>query len=136
MTAPSKAASAWTSDELDRIGAAEELDLASVRGDGTLSGPRTIWVVRVGDYIHVRSVNGPGSDWYRGTRTRHEARIEADGVEQDVTLVDVDGEINDAVDAAYRTKYARYSARTIARITSPVAGSTTMRLVPRPAADA
>jgi hypothetical protein len=28
--------STWTSDELSRIGAAEELQLASLRGDGTL----------------------------------------------------------------------------------------------------
>jgi hypothetical protein len=107
-----------------------------VRRDGALSSPRTIWVVRVGDEIYVRSVNGPGSDWFGGTRARREGRIEADGVEKDVTLTDADGEINSEVDAAYRTKYGRYSANTIARITSPVAGSTTMRLVPRGGADA
>ncbi|MEU2735131.1 DUF2255 family protein [Streptomyces sp. NPDC007095] len=82
--------------------------------------------------MYVRSVNGPGSDWFRGTRARREGRIEADGVEKDVTLTDADSE----VDAAYRTKYGRNSANTIARITSPVAGSTTMRLVPRGGADA
>ncbi|MFE4821369.1 DUF2255 family protein [Streptomyces sp. NPDC056704] len=68
---------------------------------------------------------GPGSDWFRGTRARREGRIEADGVEKDVTLTDADGEIDSEVGAAYRTKYGRYSANTIARITSPVAGSTT-----------
>jgi hypothetical protein len=31
---------AWTSDELERIGAAEELRLASLRRDGTLRGDR------------------------------------------------------------------------------------------------
>src|SRR5829696_8630409 len=41
--------STWTSDELDRIGAAEELEIASVRRDGTLRNPVTIWVVRHGD---------------------------------------------------------------------------------------
>ncbi|MFF2934258.1 DUF2255 family protein [Streptomyces mirabilis] len=126
----------WTSDELTRIGRAEELEIASVRRDGALSSPRTIWVVRVGDEIYVRSVNGPGSDWFRGTRARREGRIEADGVAKDVTLTDADGEINSEVDAAYRTKYGRYSANTIARITSPVAGSTTTRLRPRGEADA
>jgi hypothetical protein len=49
----------WTDDELDRVGSAEELDVASRRRDGELGGPRTIWVVRVGDDIYVRSVNGP-----------------------------------------------------------------------------
>lgn len=121
----------WTDDELDRVGSAEELEVASLRRDGELSSRRTIWGVRVGDDICVRSVNGPTSAWFRGTRVRHEGRVEAGGVEKDVAFEDVDGEINDAVDTAYRTKYGRYSANTIQRITSANAGSTTMRLLPR-----
>jgi hypothetical protein len=39
----------WTSDELSKIGAAEELQIESVRRDGTLRTPVTIWVVRHGD---------------------------------------------------------------------------------------
>ena len=38
--------------------AAEELEIASLRSDGTLRNPRTIWIVRDGDDIYVRSVNG------------------------------------------------------------------------------
>ena len=49
---------AWTSDELNKIGAAEELQIASLRRDGTLRNPVTIWVVGLGDGLHVRSVNG------------------------------------------------------------------------------
>ena len=45
--------SRWTSDELDKIGAAEELQIASVRRDGTLRKPVTIWVVRHGDDLYV-----------------------------------------------------------------------------------
>ncbi|MDO0917296.1 DUF2255 family protein [Streptomyces sp. DT2A-34] len=121
----------WLDDELDRVGSAEEIEVASRRREGELSSWRTIWVVRVGDGIYVRSVNGPTSAWFRGTRTRHEGRVEADGVEKDVAFEDLDGETNDAVDAAYRTKDSRYSANTIQRITSSTAGSTTMRLLPR-----
>ncbi|MEU2266658.1 DUF2255 family protein [Streptomyces olindensis] len=126
----------WTDDELDRIEQAEELDIASLRRSGTLSSRRTIWVVRVGDDIYVRSVYGPGSDWYRGTRARHEGRIEAEGVTKDVSFVDVadeidDEEINEAVDASYRRKYAHYAASIIEAITSDTASSTTLRLLPR-----
>jgi hypothetical protein len=51
----------WTSDELDAIGSAEELNLASVRRDGSLRRPVTMWVVRYSDDLYVRSVNGRGS---------------------------------------------------------------------------
>lgn len=121
----------WTSDELTRIEQAEELRIASVRRDGLLSSRRTIWVVRVGDDIYVRSVNGPGSDWYRGTRAHHEGRIQTGGVSKDVTLADADEEINDQVDSAYRRKYGHYAAYIIKAITSAEASSTTMRLLPR-----
>jgi hypothetical protein len=69
--------SRWTSDELNRIGAAEELEIASVRRDGTLRRPVTIWVVRHGDGLYVRSVNGRTSSWFRGVQLRHEGHIEA-----------------------------------------------------------
>jgi len=45
----------WTNDELIKIGAAEELRIASLRHDGTLSKPVTIWVVQCSDSLHVRS---------------------------------------------------------------------------------
>jgi len=53
----------WTSDELNKIENAEELQIASLRRDGTLRNPVTIWVVRVGEHLYVRSVNGRGSAW-------------------------------------------------------------------------
>lgn len=46
---------AWASDELDRVAAADELELATRRSDGTLRKPVTIWVVRHGDDLYVRS---------------------------------------------------------------------------------
>ncbi|KPI22727.1 DUF2255 family protein [Streptomyces sp. NPDC048253] len=127
----STSTSAWTSQELDSIEHAEELEIASLRRGGELGSRRTIWVVRVGDDIYVRSVNGPGSDWYRGTRARQEGRIQVGGVMKDVTIVDADDEVDDAVDAAYRAKYGHYAAYIIKAITSPEASSTTMRLDPR-----
>jgi hypothetical protein len=122
---------AWTSDELTRIGTAEELRIASLRGDGTLRKPVTIWVVRIGDELYVRSVNGRNGAWFRGVQARHEGHIRAGGVEKDVTFVDADPTINDQIDAAYRTKYRRYAASIVSTIVSPEARAATIKLVPR-----
>lgn len=123
----------WTKDELNRVGTAEELEIASLRQDLTLRKPRTIWVVRVEDNLYVRSVRGRGSDWFRGVQTRHEGHIQAGGVEKDVTFVEVDADddINDRIDAAYRTKYRRYAENIINSTLTPEARSATVRLIPR-----
>jgi hypothetical protein len=123
----------WTSDELTRIGTAEELQIASLRGDGTLQNPVTIWVVRLVDDLYVRSVNGRTGAWFRGTQVRHEGHIRAGGIAKDVTFMDADPGINDQIDAAYRTKYRRYAASIISTIVSPEARSATIKLVPRSA---
>ena len=124
---------AWTSDELNKIGAAEELKIASVRRDGRRRNPVTIWVVRRGDDLYVRSVNGRTGVWFRGAQVRHEGRIWAGGVEKDVTFVDADPGLNDQIDAAYRAKYRRYAANIISSIVSSKARSSTIKLVPRSA---
>ena len=122
---------AWTSDELTKIGKAEELEIASLRADGTLGKPVTIWVVRVGDDLYVRSVNGRTSAWFRGTQVHHEGHIQAGGVDKDVTFVEeIDPGINDKIDAAYRTKYSRYPQDVAPMVTSEVR-ATTLKLVPR-----
>ena len=123
----------WTKDELDRIGNAEELEIATLRMDGTLRSYRTIWVVRVGDEIYVRSVNGRGSDWFRGVLTRHEGRIQAGGAEKDVTFVEESSpDINAQIDAAYLAKYRRYP-QYVAPMVIPLSRAATIRLVPRQA---
>ena len=122
----------WTSDELAKIGTAEELQIASRRNDGTLRKPVTIWVVRLGDDLYVRSVYGRGSAWFRGVQVRQEGHIRAGGVEKDVSFVEEDNpEINAQVDAAYRAKYHRYAASIIDSTASPAARSATIRLAPR-----
>ena len=120
----------WTSGELDTIGSAEELSLASVRRDGTLRRPVTMWVVRDGDGVYVRSVNGRGSGWFRGAQTRHEARVRVDGVEKDVSLVETD-DVNDEVDAAYDAKYGRRYPTLVPSMVTPEARAATLELVPR-----
>ena len=122
----------WTRDELNKIGTAEELRIASLRSDGPLRKPVIIWVVRLGDDMYVRSVNGRASAWFRGVQSRHEGRIQAGGVEKDVTFREEAGlEINKQIDAAYHAKYRRYPS-SVDHINSPEARSATIKLVPCP----
>ena len=122
---------AWTKDELPRVAGAEELQIASLRRDSTLRKPVTVWVVRDGDSLYVRSVKGPTAAWFRGTQERHEGRIRAGGVEKDVTFVDADHDVDDKVDAAYRAKYRRYAGSILNSVLTPQARSATIKLVPR-----
>ena len=122
---------AWTSDELNRIGNAEELQIASLRRDGTLRKPVTIWMVRLGDDLYVRCVNGRSGAWFRGVLTRHAGHIRAGGVEKDVTFVEeTDPGINDQIDAAYLAKSRRYPPY-VAPMVTPEVRAATIRLVPR-----
>jgi hypothetical protein len=122
---------AWTSDELNKIAAAKELEIASLRPDGTMRKPVTIWVIRHGDDLYVRSYKGPGSSWFRGTQDRHEGHIRASGVEKDVTFVEEsDPGINDKIDDEYRIKYRSYGARFINPMVAPEARDATIKLVP------
>ncbi len=124
---------AWTSDELNKIGTAEELQLASLRGDGALRKPVTIWVVRVGDDLYVRAYKGRTSPWFVGMQRRHEGHVDAGGVEKDVAFVEVDNSaaVNGEIDAAYRAKYRRYAANIVGSVVTPEARAATIRLVPR-----
>ena len=122
---------AWTSDDLTRIGAADELEIAARRRDGTLRNPVTIWVVRHDDTLYVRSVNGRDAAWFRGGQVTHEGRIWAGGVEKDVSFVEPDHDVGDELDAAYRDKYRSYAASIVSHIVSPAARSATIQLEPR-----
>jgi hypothetical protein len=122
---------AWTSDELTRIGAADELEIASLQADDTLRHPVTIWVVRCGDDLYVRSVNGPTAAWFRATQVRHQGHISSGGVDKDVVFADVDHSLDDELDAAYRAKYRRYGASTLGTVLTSQARSATLKLVSR-----
>ena len=126
--------SAWSSDELEKIAAADELQLASEQPDGTLRKPVTIWVVRLGDDVYVRSVYGRTSHWFRGTEDRHQGHIRAGGVDKDVRFVEPAEDVSDEIETAYRTKYRRYNASEVDPLFTPDARAATLELVPRSAA--
>ena len=121
----------WTSDQLDKVGRAEEVQIATVRRDGTMRKPVTVWLVRHGDDLFARSVRGRSGHWFRGTQERHEGRIRAGGIQQDITFVDADHAVNDEVDAAYRAKYRRYAGSILNSVLTPEARSATIKLMLR-----
>jgi len=123
--------SAWDNEALDKIAAAEEVRIASVRPDGTLRKPVTVWVVRHGGDLYVRSVRGRGGHWFRGTQERREGRIQAGAVQQDVTFVDADRDLDGEIDTAYRAKYGRYAGSILNSVLTPEARSSTTKIVPR-----
>jgi len=45
--------SAWVPEDLELFGGAGEVEVSSVRHDGSLSRARTVWIVRVGDELYL-----------------------------------------------------------------------------------
>lgn len=121
---------AWTEDELGKIGAAEELQLASRKADGTLRKPTTIWVVRVGSDLYVRSVNGAHGVWWKHTQEVHEGHVSAGGVEKDVSFELAEPDFEAVVDGAYRSKYGGYPPNILGTVLTTDAHESTLRLVP------
>jgi hypothetical protein len=118
----------WTEDELRTIGGAEELELSSQRADGTLRAYVTMWVVRVGDDLYVRSAYRRPDGWFARAEEHHAGRIRAGGLERDVAFERPGREVDDAVDAEYHTKYDRYGASIVDTVVGPEAARSTFRL--------
>ncbi|MGI5502266.1 DUF2255 family protein [Lentzea sp. CA-135723] len=122
---------AWSAEELDRIGAAEELDLASVRADETLRPYVTMWVVRAGDDVYVRSAYGPDNPWYRRATASGMGRVRAGGVERDVTFAHAAPDVHGEIDKAYHAKYDRYGPAIVGSVVGAKAVPVTIQLLPR-----
>jgi hypothetical protein len=121
----------WTADELAKIGKADELDISSRRPDGSLRRFVTIWGVRLGNDLFVRSAYGHDNPWFRRALASGEGRVRAGGVERDVTFEQPGPEVEEDIHAAYHAKYDRYGPRIVRTVVSPEAARSTLRLVPR-----
>ena len=128
---PEEAPAGWTADELARIGDAQELELASRREDGTLRRYVTIWAVRAGDQLFVRSAHGRDNPWFRRAVASGTGRIRAGGVERDVRFERPEPEVHTAVDAAYHAKYDHYPKAYVDPVVDAASWSATLRLVPK-----
>ena len=122
---------AWTADELARIGKADELQIASRRRDGSLRPFVTIWVVRSGDEVYVRSAYGYENGWFQRALSSGEGRIRAGGMERDVTFEEPGSAKDGDLHAVYHAKYDRYGPSIVGTVVSPEAARSTLRLVPR-----
>jgi hypothetical protein len=124
---------AWTEDELTRIGGTEELELASARPDGSPRPYARIWVVRAGDDLFVRSAYGSGNPWFVRARAAGRGRIRAGDVERDATFAEVDARdaVHDDVDAAYHAKYDSHGPAIVGTVVGAEARGVTLRLLPR-----
>jgi hypothetical protein len=121
----------WTEEELSRIGKAEELQLASTRADGALRPYVTMWVVRAGDDLYVRSAYGPTNPWFRRAEASGTGRIQVGGLERDVSFADAAPDVHAAIDAAYHAKYDRHGPAIVGTVVGPEAAAVTIRLLPR-----
>jgi hypothetical protein len=121
----------WSQADLDRIGQAEELQVASIRPDGTLRPYVTIWVVRAGDDLYVRSAYGSTNPWFVRARAAGTGRIRAGGLERDVTFTDAAPDVHDAVDGAYHAKYDRHGPKIVGTVVGDRVREVTIRLEPR-----
>jgi hypothetical protein len=123
----------WTGEELTRIGGAKELQIASLRTDGTLRSYVRIWVVRVDDDLYVRSAYGTTNPWFRRAKASGAGRIRAGGLERDVTFAEAAPNAHAGIDKAYHAKYDRYGPSIVGTVVGDDAARVTVRLVPRSA---
>jgi hypothetical protein len=98
----------WTKHELRKIAKTDDLHIAPFRDDGvTYGSPTWIWSVAVGDALYVRAYNGTASRWYQAALRQKAGRITTAGMTKEVTFEPISGSLNDSIDDAYRTKYAK-----------------------------
>ncbi len=99
--------------------------------DGSLRPYVTIWFVRSGDDLYVRSAYGSDNGWFRRARASGHGRVRVGNLEQDVTFEAPDPAVEEALHQAYHAKYDRYGPAIVGTVVSDEAAQCTLRLVPR-----
>ncbi|MFI9487780.1 DUF2255 family protein [Promicromonospora sp. NPDC052451] len=122
--------SSWTEHELEQAEVSDELHVSSYRQDGTLRPYVTIWAVRLGDAVYVRSAYGPGNGWFRRARASGTGRVRVGDVERDVRVEVPADDVHPSLDDVYRAKYGRYGKRMVDTVAGPELTGATLRVVP------
>jgi hypothetical protein len=123
--------SGWTDADLATFGGSDEIEVTSLREDGTTRAFTTIWIARLGDELYVRSAYGPENGWFRRAKASGVGRIRAKGHEQDVAFEVPGSEVDAPLTGAYHGKYDRYGQAIVGTVVSAEAARSTLRLVPR-----
>jgi hypothetical protein len=122
--------SSWSKEELRKIEESDDLHISPFREDGVTYGtPTWIWSVAVDGNLYVRAYNGTNSSWYQAATKQKAGRIAAGGLTKEVAFETVEGQIDDRIDDAYRTKY--HSSPYLRPMISSRARSATVRVVPK-----
>lgn len=96
----------FSTDDLKKIDEADDFYISPFREDGKTYGtPTWIWTVVVHGNLYVRSYNGVYSRWYKSAIKQGAGRIQAAGMIKEVIFEPVQGDINNAIDEAYKKKY-------------------------------
>lgn len=123
----------WSPEDLERLGPADELQIAVKRADGSLLRWTPIWVVRVGEQVYVRTWSRRRTGWFGHVLHSRRARIRVPGLESDVAVEDV-GEATTRprshIDAAYRIKYGHYGNSSVDPMITAAAAAATLQLSP------
>ena len=119
----------WNPAVLADIAATDDLKISPLRADGTTYGtPTWIWSVVVDGDLYVRAYNGVASRWHAAAVTQRAGRITAAGHTLEVTFDPANAHLRDAIDDAYRAKYA--SSSYLAPMISARAQAATVKVSP------
>jgi hypothetical protein len=119
----------FTNEELKKIDDSDDLHISPYREDGKTYGtPTWIWEVVVAGELYVRAYNSVNSRWYQSAIKQKGGRIQAAGMTKEVRFEIVQGDIINAIDQAYKKKYA--SSPYLSPMISDRAQSATVKITP------
>jgi hypothetical protein len=114
---------------LGNVAQSDDLHIAPFREDSKTYGTLTwIWSIVVNGDLYVRAYHGVNSRWYKAALQQKAGRIQAVGTTKEVAFEPVEGDINEAIDEAYRKKYS--SSPYLSSMISHRARSATVKIIP------
>ena len=122
----------WTANQIRRLHATKELEIASRRRGGSLRPYLPIWVVTVDDQVYVRTWYRRSTGWYGHALKTGQARIRVQSIEADVAIADLGNgghALRAVIDHAYQAKYGPDGGGALAQMITDDAAATTLRLL-------